>query len=65
MDFLSGETANLRMHKERLARRRAEKRKPATWADKPSRESGNPLEKVLDIDMTEPGKRHLKRDCNR
>jgi hypothetical protein len=41
MDFLSGETANPRMLKERLARRRAQqwaqKQTGATWADDPSR----------------------------
>jgi len=39
MDFLSGETANSRMRKERLARCQAQywaqKRTGATWADKP------------------------------
>jgi hypothetical protein len=55
VDFLSGETANPRMLKERRARCRAEKRTSATWADRPSQEGGNPLKKVLDVIMTEPG----------
>jgi hypothetical protein len=55
MDFLSGETANPRMLKERLARRRAEKRRGSTWADELSQESGNPLEKMLNVNITEPG----------
>jgi hypothetical protein len=65
MDFLSGETANPRMLKERLARRRAEKRRGSTWADELSQESGNPLAKDAQRHYDGAGKRHLKCDCKR